>query len=147
MAEKEGFEPTEPLGSDALQAPAFDHSATSPRNGRYYTTVFQVCQTGKTSFLAERVGFEPTGQQAAQLISSQSPSTARAPLRDSIIIQDLFRLSSTKSVIATYRRYRDKFYMHTATEKYNLVNSDKINSQSLQFFNLNSDTYQRRRTI
>ena len=30
MAEKEGFEPTEPRGSDALQAPAFDHSATSP---------------------------------------------------------------------------------------------------------------------
>ena len=30
MAEKVGFEPTGPLGPDALQAPAFDHSATSP---------------------------------------------------------------------------------------------------------------------
>lgn len=30
LAEKEGFEPTVPYGTDALQAPAFDHSATSP---------------------------------------------------------------------------------------------------------------------
>ncbi len=94
MAEKEGFEPTEPHGSDALQAPAFDHSATSPHNGRYYITVFQVCQTGKTFLLAEKVGFEPTGRQAAQLISSQSPSTTRPPLRTTrIMIQDFRALS------------------------------------------------------
>ena len=40
MAEKVGFEPTGPRSPDALQAPAFDHSATSPLNGRYYITVF-----------------------------------------------------------------------------------------------------------
>lgn len=51
MAEKEGFEPTEPHGSDALQAPAFDHSATSPLNGRYYIIACQVCQTRKRIFL------------------------------------------------------------------------------------------------
>jgi hypothetical protein len=33
LAEKEGFEPTVPYGTDALQAPAFDHSATSPYDG------------------------------------------------------------------------------------------------------------------
>ena len=56
MAEKEGFEPTEPHGSDALQAPAFDHSATSPHNGRYYITVSQVCQTRKTLFVGGEGG-------------------------------------------------------------------------------------------
>ena len=35
MAEKVRFELTEPLGSDALQAPAFDHSATSPYQQRW----------------------------------------------------------------------------------------------------------------
>ncbi len=32
MAEEVGFEPTERLRSDALQAPAFDPSATPPQN-------------------------------------------------------------------------------------------------------------------
>ena len=54
MAEKEGFEPTEPHGSDALQAPAFDHSATSPLNGRYYIIACQVCQTPENEFLLKR---------------------------------------------------------------------------------------------
>jgi hypothetical protein len=31
LAEKEGFEPTGRCRPDALQAPAFDHSATSPQ--------------------------------------------------------------------------------------------------------------------
>ena len=50
MAEKVGFEPTEPRGSDALQAPAFDHSATSPLNGEYYIIACPVCQTRKQNF-------------------------------------------------------------------------------------------------
>ena len=50
LAEKVGFEPTEPRGSDALQAPAFDHSATSPLNGKYYIIGCQVCQTLKNFF-------------------------------------------------------------------------------------------------
>lgn len=83
MAEKEGFEPTEPRGSDALQAPAFDHSATSPHaTANIISQLFRIAIPGKPIFLlAEKVGFEPTGQQAAQLISSQSPSTTRALLR------------------------------------------------------------------
>ena len=81
MAEKVGFEPTGPLGPDALQAPAFDHSATSPHATA--SIISQLFWNATRSFyLAEKVGFEPTEQQAAQLISSQSPSTTRALLRN-----------------------------------------------------------------
>ena len=35
-----GFEPTERLRSDALQAPAFDHSATSPQQMVLYQVLY-----------------------------------------------------------------------------------------------------------
>jgi hypothetical protein len=37
MAEKVGFEPTEPYGSTVFKTAAFDHSATSPKRSKSIT--------------------------------------------------------------------------------------------------------------
>ena len=60
MAERVGFEPTDPRGSTVFKTVAFDHSATSPEvfsierfEGAQDTGIAPLCATTKSGFIDE----------------------------------------------------------------------------------------------